>query len=274
MAVSALGTLVWRHPLADVAAEGGGADRRRLHADLPGHRLALGQADVGHLVGLGRAPDLGAGAVPDLSRHHRAAGARSTIPAAAARAVAILTLVGVVNLPIIKFSVDWWNTLHQPASVFRLGGADHPSRRCSGRCWSWPSASRCSALDAASVAMRTEIMRRRVRTLTILEAERLDRQAAWSRTRASSPSPMRSTPSWWPGSILFAVRDHRTQAAPRRALEARGVGRRSNRDDAAGDRQRNRRLWSVCRPWSSSRLAALFWSPPRRRRSIRRCPPS
>jgi len=28
----------------------------------------------------------------------------------------------VVNLPIIKFSVDWWNTLHQPASVFRMGG--------------------------------------------------------------------------------------------------------------------------------------------------------
>ena len=39
-----------------------------------------------------------------------------------ARAGALLALVGVVNLPIIKFSVDWWNTLHQPASVFRLGG--------------------------------------------------------------------------------------------------------------------------------------------------------
>lgn len=39
-----------------------------------------------------------------------------------ARAGALLALVGVVNLPIIKFSVDWWNTLHQPASVMRLGG--------------------------------------------------------------------------------------------------------------------------------------------------------
>ena len=38
------------------------------------------------------------------------------------RAAGILALVGVVNLPIIKFSVDWWNTLHQPASVFRMGG--------------------------------------------------------------------------------------------------------------------------------------------------------
>lgn len=36
------------------------------------------------------------------------------------RAAAILALVGVINLPIIKFSVDWWNTLHQPASITRL----------------------------------------------------------------------------------------------------------------------------------------------------------
>jgi heme exporter protein C len=43
-------------------------------------------------------------------------------PTRGARAGAILAMVGVVNLPIIKFSVDWWNTLHQPASVFRLGG--------------------------------------------------------------------------------------------------------------------------------------------------------
>ena len=40
----------------------------------------------------------------------------------AGRAASILALVGVINLPIIKFSVDWWNTLHQPASVIRLDG--------------------------------------------------------------------------------------------------------------------------------------------------------
>ena len=37
------------------------------------------------------------------------------------RAAAILCLAGAVNLPIIKFSVDWWNTLHQPASITRIG---------------------------------------------------------------------------------------------------------------------------------------------------------
>lgn len=38
------------------------------------------------------------------------------------RAAAILALVGFINVPIIKFSVDWWSTLHQPASVIRLDG--------------------------------------------------------------------------------------------------------------------------------------------------------
>ena len=46
----------------------------------------------------------------------------------AAKSAAILALVGVVNIPIIKFSVDWWNTLHQPASVLRMDGPSiHPS---------------------------------------------------------------------------------------------------------------------------------------------------
>ena len=49
-------------------------------------------------------------------------------PTRGARAASILALVGFVNVPIIKFSVDWWNTLHQPASVMRLGGPTiHPS---------------------------------------------------------------------------------------------------------------------------------------------------
>ena len=46
----------------------------------------------------------------------------------------ILALVGAINLPIIKFSVDWWNTLHQPAPRFSAWAA-RPSRpRSCGRC--------------------------------------------------------------------------------------------------------------------------------------------
>ena len=39
----------------------------------------------------------------------------------AGKAAAILTLVGVINIPIIKYSVEWWNTLHQGATVSKLG---------------------------------------------------------------------------------------------------------------------------------------------------------
>lgn len=45
----------------------------------------------------------------------------------AGRAASILALVGVVNLPIIKFSVEWWNTLHQSASVMRTDGPSMPA---------------------------------------------------------------------------------------------------------------------------------------------------
>ena len=44
-------------------------------------------------------------------------------PIRGAKAAGILLLVGAVNIPIVKFSVDWWHTLHQPASVFRAGGS-------------------------------------------------------------------------------------------------------------------------------------------------------
>ena len=43
-------------------------------------------------------------------------------PHRAAMIARIVALVGFVNVPIVKFSVDWWNSLHQPASVFRAGG--------------------------------------------------------------------------------------------------------------------------------------------------------
>jgi heme exporter protein C len=97
-------------------------------------------------------------------------------PTRAARAAAVLTLVGAVNLPIIKFSVDWWNTLHQPASVLRTGG---------------PSLDRAflvpllvmgvafillfSVLHLA--AMRNEILRRRVRSLQMTQARTFSRPA-------------------------------------------------------------------------------------------------
>ena len=56
-------------------------------------------------------------------------------PSRGARAASILCLVGSVNLPIIKFSVDWWNTLHQPSSILRVerpGGAQQHAGAAAG----------------------------------------------------------------------------------------------------------------------------------------------
>jgi heme exporter protein C len=94
-------------------------------------------------------------------------------PSQAARAAAILTLVGVINIPIIKFSVDWWNTLHQPSSVFRLGGpAIAPTML-------WPlivMALGFTLLFFALhfMAIRNEILRRRLRRLSIIAASAED----------------------------------------------------------------------------------------------------
>jgi heme exporter protein C len=90
-------------------------------------------------------------------------------PTRAARAAAVLTLVGAINLPIIKFSVDWWNTLHQPASVLRLGGPTiHPAILL-------PLVLMAVAFMLLFVtlhlaAMRNEIMRRRLRSLQMQQA--------------------------------------------------------------------------------------------------------
>ncbi len=43
-------------------------------------------------------------------------------PARGVKASSVLAVVGFINVPIIKFSVDWWNTLHQPASIIKAGG--------------------------------------------------------------------------------------------------------------------------------------------------------
>ena len=63
--------LIFRHPLADIGGEGGGTDRRHVLLPGPRHRIAVGQADVGRLVGMGCAPHLDVRAVPALSRLHR-----------------------------------------------------------------------------------------------------------------------------------------------------------------------------------------------------------
>jgi heme exporter protein C len=82
----------------------------------------------------------------------------------AARACAVLALVGAVNLPIIEFSVDWWTTLHQGESIFRAGGPTISS------VFLWPLGAMAlgyTLLFATLwlIRMQTEILMRRSRTL-------------------------------------------------------------------------------------------------------------
>lgn len=121
IAVASAVALIWRHPLADLAAKAsapigaGFAFLTLATGSLWGRpmwgtwwewdgrltsMLILFFLYLGHIALMN--------AFEDSQRGYRAA--------------AILALVGVVNIPIIKFSVDWWSTLHQPASVLRLDG--------------------------------------------------------------------------------------------------------------------------------------------------------
>src|SRR5690349_11815762 len=120
MAISALGTLVWRHPLADVALKSAAPIGATFTA------LAL---ITGSIWGK---PMWGTWWVWDarltselillfLYLGYIAFRASFDDIQRADRASAILAIVGVINVPIIHYSVEWWTTLHQPASVTRLG---------------------------------------------------------------------------------------------------------------------------------------------------------
>jgi len=170
MTVAALGTLVWRHPLADVAARA---------AAPTGAGFTLICLITGSLWGR---PTWGTYWVWDARLTSElvlfllylgvlALYWTAEDPGRGARAAAILSLVGAVDLPIVKFSVDWWNSLHQGESIFRAGGpVIDPSIL-------WPLAVMAVAFLLLFVtlhlaAMRNEILRRRVRTMQILEAQR------------------------------------------------------------------------------------------------------
>ena len=127
IAAASASSLIWRHPLADLIAK----------ASSPvGAGFTFLALVTGSLWGK---PMWGTWWVWDarltsvlvlffLYLGHMALMNAFEDPVRGNRAAAVLALVGVVNLPIIKFSVDWWNTLHQPASVIRLGGPTiHPS---------------------------------------------------------------------------------------------------------------------------------------------------
>ena len=163
MAVSALGTLVWRHPMADVSMKAAAPLGAAFTAMALFTGSMWGRPTWGTfwewdgrmtstlillfiylgIVALWRAFD-------DQLR--------------AARVIAIFTLVGAVNVPIIKFSVDWWSTLHQPASVFRADGPTMPGSLLTPLFIMF-FAFTFLFITLQVVTMRTEVRRRRLVTL-------------------------------------------------------------------------------------------------------------
>jgi len=120
VAISSAFALIWKHPLADLVARA---------ASPVGACFALLCLVTGSLWGK---PMWGTWWAWDarltsvlilffLYLGHMALMNAFDDAARGARAAAILALAGFVNVPVIKFSVDWWNTLHQPASVSKMG---------------------------------------------------------------------------------------------------------------------------------------------------------
>ena len=170
MAVCGLLSLVWKHPLADVAAQ----------ASAPiGAMFTFICLVTGSLWGK---PMWGTWWVWDarltsmlillfLYLGHMALSNAFDNPERGTRAAAVLAVVGFINVPIVKFSVDWWNTLHQPTAVFRMDG---------------PTIDPAMLLPLALMALafkgyffivlvcrvRAELSGRRVRALRLAEAAR------------------------------------------------------------------------------------------------------
>jgi heme exporter protein C len=171
MSAAALGTLVWRHPLADVAGK----------AAAPiGAAFTFICLITGSLWGR---PTWGTYWVWDARLTSMlvllllylgviALYWTAEDPNRGSRAAAVLILVGALNLPIIKFSVDWWNTLHQPASILRMGGsAIDPSILIPLLVMAFAFTLLFFTLHLAT--MRNEILRRRLRTMQLMRAQGL-----------------------------------------------------------------------------------------------------
>jgi len=175
LALCSAASIIWRHPLADLAA----VEIGPVGAGFTGLCLATGS--------LWGKPMWGAWWVWDarltsvlvlffLYIGHIALVRAFDDPQRGYRAGAILALVGVINLPIIKFSVNWWNTLHQPASIGLTGSPTIASSML------WPllvcTIGYTLLFAALSVGrMRAAVMERRIRGLLMARARRAELMA-------------------------------------------------------------------------------------------------
>ncbi len=162
MAVAAVGSLVWRHPLADVAMKAAAPLGAAFTA------LALFTGSLWGRPTWGTFWEWDGRMTSTLVLFLMYIGLVAlwqtfSDQARGARIIAIFTLVGAINIPIIKFSVEWWNTLHQP-SIIKADGLSMPASIAT------PLLVMMGAFTLLFftlhfVSMRTEILRRRANNL-------------------------------------------------------------------------------------------------------------
>jgi len=170
LAVASIMSLIWRHPLADLFAR----ELSPVGALVTALCLATGSLWGRPMGGTWWVWDARLTSVLVLFFRwlgHAALTRAFEDQERGARVGAILALVGIVNIPIVKFSVDWWNTLHQPASVTRL---DAPGMHVDILYPLLTCAFGFSLLFGAVVLARTRaaVMERRIRALQLARARR------------------------------------------------------------------------------------------------------
>jgi len=170
MCVSAIGSIVWRHPLADVSLRSAAP----LGAMFTFLSLATGSLWGKPMWGTWWEWDARMTSVLVLLIIYLGLIALSKAfdePSEAAQPVAVMTLAGAPLLPIIKWSVDWWNTLHQPASVSHFDKPAMPAE------FLVPLLVMAVAyilifFTLHLMAMRNEVFARRIRTMKMQAARR------------------------------------------------------------------------------------------------------
>jgi len=170
VAISSFGLLVFRHPLADVSAKAAAP----LGAAFTFLALVTGSLWGRPMWGTYWVWDARLTSVLILFFLYLGLIAlRSSVEdeTLASKLTAILALIGIVMLPVIKFSVEWGNTLHQPASIMRMGA---PTIDASILYPLLVMALGFTVMFAAMhvKAMRNEILRRRVKALQMAEVTR------------------------------------------------------------------------------------------------------
>ena len=171
LAVFALLLLVWKHPLADVLAKSSAPIGAGFTLIALATGALWGKPTWGTWWAWGDARLTSVLVLFFFYLGHMALTHAFDDATRGARAAAVLALVGVVNLPVVKFSVDWWSTLHQPASISRIGAPSiHPSMLT-------PLLLMAGAflgyfLCLLILRARAELARRKLRAQQLLAAER------------------------------------------------------------------------------------------------------